>query len=120
MPAAVFGPMARVFKKTFGEPGNHYWQRHDRDEPDAVTVIFNPNYTMEDSDGIIIVDGKPVVSIANEDILRIAPDRAALEPKAWVSNKDLFILNGVTWCVECCRPDGFAMCVVEIFRKKNS
>ena len=118
MPARVFSSMARVFARTFAEPGTHYWQRHDAEDPDVVSVIFNAAAVELDADGVKVTDAQPKLWIARDQLLAIAPDRAALEPSLWVNNDDVFVIGGKSYAVESCSFDGHAMCEVNLYRKK--
>lgn len=118
MPARVFAPMARVFKRSFGEPGQHYWQRFDAEEPDPIDVIFRAAMPIVDDDGIRIADGKPMAWLAKDDLLAIAPERADLEPSMWVNNSDTLLISGRLYAVESCSFDGNAMCEIELIRKR--
>jgi hypothetical protein len=111
--------MGRVFKLTLKEPGQHYWQRHDADDPDPITVIFRAAMPVVDDDGLKIADGKPMAWLAKDDVLGIAPGRADLDPSLWVDNSDTLLISGKLYGVESCSFDGCSMCEIELIRKRT-
>lgn len=118
MAARVFNGMSRVFARTFREPGQHWWQRHDADEPDAIEVIFNAAHIEVSADGVTMTDAAPVAFVTRDALLAIAPGRVQLEPSLWVNNDDTLVINGKTYCVESCSFDGLAMVRIDLFRKR--
>jgi len=120
MAARVFASMARVFQRTFGEPGVHYWKRHDAAAPVVIDLIFNSAQAAVDADGIEVVSGVPTAWIAKDELLRLAPSRASKDPSLWVDNDDTLTISGTAYAVERCRFDGNAMCEVTLYRKKTA
>lgn len=114
MPARVFSNMSRVFKRTFGEPGVHYWQRHDAAEPDVIELVFNEFPEEIDADGFGVEDPKPIAYVSTADALALAPGRASRTRAELFDNRDTLIIVGRSYRVESCRPDGFAMCEITL------
>lgn len=113
MPARVFRSLPKVMMRTFREPGAHYWDRHDGDEPDAIRLIFTRMFVPVEVGEFESLTGKPVAHVLIDDALAIAPGRAA-DIDVLFSNKDHLIVGGVRYRVESCTPDGLASVIVEL------
>lgn len=119
MPAAIFKQM-KVLDRVFKEPGVHYWHRHDADQPVQIQLIFNTTYSEITSDGIKVDEGQPTAFVLIDHALALAPERVGVDLRMLFDNDDELVINGTSYAVESCKPDGYLRVEVRLFRKKSS